>query len=54
MSRRVTLSRTSQKSIEQLGEPMRTRVVRAIYQYAMTGIGAIETFPRRSNINKKT
>ena len=42
MSRRVTLSKTSQRAIEQLGESIRRRVVKAIYQYAMTGMGDVK------------
>ncbi len=48
MSRKVTLSKTSQKALEQLGEPMQRRVIKAIYQYALTGIGDIKHLAGRS------
>lgn len=49
MSRRVNLSKTSQRAIEQLPENMRGRTIRAIYQYALTGFGDVKHLSGKSN-----
>ena len=49
MSRNVSLSKTSQRAIEQLPENMRERTIRAIYQYALAGIGDVKHLSGKPN-----